>query len=106
MKRVSGEQEGLNRGNEAEEEDGDETQDEPEMMNEVEEDGDEEEDEEEGEEEEEQEEEEEEDINRVEDLDGDSRSKGMMDPDGGSDNSDSEGESGPSAQLMKDVGFG
>lgn len=110
VKRVSGEREGLNRGDEVEDGDGDETQDEPEMMNEVEEeDGDMDEDEEEEEDEgegEDEEGEEEEDINRVEDLDRDSGSKRMMDPDAGSDNSDSEGETGPSAQLRNDVGFG
>lgn len=109
VKRVSGEGSGevLNRENGEDEGDGDETQDEPDMMNDEEEDVEEEEDDEgEGEGEEGGEGDEEEDINRVEDLDRDSRSKRTMDPDAVSDHSDSEEESGPSAQLRNDVGFG
>lgn len=113
VKRVSGEGSGevLNRENGEEEGDGDETQDEPDMMNDEDEDNEEdveeeEDDEGEGEGEGGEEDEEEEDINRVEDLDRDSRSKRTMDPDAVSDHSDSEEESGPSAQLRNDVGFG
>lgn len=112
VRRVSGERSGevLNRENGEEEGDGDETQDEPDMMNDEDEDNEEdvEEDDDEGEGEGEEggAEDEEEDINRVEDLDRDSKSKRTMDPDAVSDHSDSEEETGPSAQLRNDVEFG
>ncbi|KAE8133163.1 histone-fold-containing protein [Aspergillus pseudotamarii] len=108
VKRVEGEEAASSRPEEGD--DGDETQDEAEQVDEHEHEheSEAEEEEDEGEEEEEEEEEpgEEEDIDRVEDLDRDSRAKRVMDPDAAGDESDSEDDAGPSSQLRGDLGLG
>ncbi|KAF7163678.1 hypothetical protein CNMCM5623_008484 [Aspergillus felis] len=89
-----------------EEEDEDDTQEEQEHglenEEEIEED---EEDEDEDEDEEDEDETQEEDIDRVEDLDRDSRPRGMMDPDA-ADETESEDEYGPGTQLQSGLGLG
>ncbi|KAE8411429.1 histone-fold-containing protein [Aspergillus pseudocaelatus] len=110
VKRVEGEEAASSRPEEGD--DGDETQDEAEQVDEHEHEHEseaEEEDEGEDEEEEEEEEEEpgeEEDIDRVEDLDRDSRARRVMDPDAAGDESDSDDDAGPSSQLRGDLGLG
>ncbi|EAW07782.1 putative CBF/NF-Y family transcription factor [Aspergillus clavatus NRRL 1] len=91
---------------EEDDDDDDDTQEEPEQGLEN---GDEAEEEEESEEEEEDEDEtqdEEEDVDRVEDLDRDLRPQRTMDPDAAGDETDSEDETGPGSQLQRGLGLG
>ncbi|GIK02822.1 hypothetical protein Aspvir_006884 [Aspergillus viridinutans] len=106
VKRVEGAGSSSAQAGDEEEEDEDDTQEEHEQglenEEEIEED---EEDEDEDEDEEDEDETQEEDIDRVEDLDRDSRPRRMMDPDA-ADDTESEDESGPGTQLQSGLGLG